>query len=65
LVNHEKRLPVDATCTNLALKYNMLYVSAYQVIRDHLQRNTDLGKKLRKTQKPKPVVQELHGRDEF
>jgi len=29
LVNHEKRLSVDTTCANLAIKYNMLYLSAY------------------------------------
>ena len=33
LVNHEKRLGVDTTCANLAIKYNMVYLSAYQVIR--------------------------------
>jgi hypothetical protein len=29
LVNHEKRLDVDTTCSNLAIKYNMLYLSVY------------------------------------
>lgn len=29
LVNHEKNLSVDTTCANLAIKYNMLYVSVY------------------------------------
>lgn len=29
LVNHEKRLDVDTVCSNLAIKYNMIYVSAY------------------------------------
>jgi hypothetical protein len=29
LVNHEKKLGVDTTCANLAIKYNMIYISAY------------------------------------
>lgn len=29
LVNHEKQLGVDTTCANLAIKYNMIYISAY------------------------------------
>jgi hypothetical protein len=29
LVNHEKRLGIDTTCANLAIKYNMIYISAY------------------------------------
>ena len=29
IVNHEKRLGIDTTCSNLAIKYNMIYLSAY------------------------------------
>lgn len=29
LVNHEKRLTVDTTCANLAIKYNLVYISVY------------------------------------
>jgi hypothetical protein len=29
IVNHEKQLDVDTTCSNLAIKYNMLYLSVY------------------------------------
>lgn len=32
LLNHEKRLGVDTTCANLAIKFNMIYISAYQII---------------------------------
>lgn len=32
LVNHEKRIEVDTACSNLAIKYNMLYLSVYQLI---------------------------------
>jgi len=36
LVNHEKRLSVDTTCSNIAIKYNMVYISAYQILKDHI-----------------------------
>lgn len=29
LVNHEKKLNVDTVLSNLALKYNMIYLSVY------------------------------------
>jgi hypothetical protein len=55
LVNHEKRLSVDTTCANLAIKYNMIYISVYQVIKNHIENNTELGKKLMATKKPKDI----------
>jgi hypothetical protein len=36
IVNHEKRLGIDTTCSNLAIKYQMIYISAYQLIRQHI-----------------------------
>jgi len=33
LVVHEKRIDVDTACSNLAIKYNLLYISVYQLIR--------------------------------
>lgn len=29
IVNHEKRLGIDTTCSNLAIKYQLIYISAY------------------------------------
>ena len=55
LVNHEKKLPVDTPCANLAIKYNMIYISAYQVIREHIQNNTAWGKKLLAGKKNKAI----------
>lgn len=46
LVNHEKRLGIDTTCANLAIKYNMIYISAYQIIKHHIEGNTEWGRKL-------------------
>lgn len=56
LVNHEKRLGTDTTCANLAIKYNMIYISAYQVIRQHIEEGTEFGKRLEATKKAKDIV---------
>lgn len=37
LVNHEKRLPVDAIAANLGIKYNFMYLSVYQLIKGHIE----------------------------
>jgi hypothetical protein len=44
LVNHEKRLGIDTTCANLAIKYNMIYISTYQIIKQHIEGNSSWGK---------------------
>ena len=33
IINHEKRLGIDTTCSNLSIKYQCIYLSAYQLIR--------------------------------
>jgi len=55
LVNHEKRLTVDTACANLAIKYNFLYISVYQLIKQHFENNTDFGKRLLATKKHKNI----------
>lgn len=40
IVNHEKRIDVDIACSNLAIKYNMLYMSVYQIIRTEILAET-------------------------
>ena len=37
LVNHESRLSVDTACANLAIKYSMLYLSVYQLIKKEIE----------------------------
>jgi len=37
LVNHEKRLPVDVVCSNIAIKFNFMYLSVYQCIKQHIE----------------------------
>jgi len=65
LVNHEKSLPMDSQCANVAIKYNMLYVSAYQTIKKHIQDKTEWGKRLLKSQRPRAVVPAIAIKDEF
>jgi hypothetical protein len=65
LVNHEKRLSVDTTCANLAIKYNLLYISVYQVIKSHIESNTEFGKKLMATKKPRDIKLQTQAKDEF
>lgn len=43
IVNHEKRLQVDTASSNVAIKYNMLYLSVYQLIKQHIEDNTIFG----------------------
>jgi hypothetical protein len=65
IVNHEKRLGIDTTCSNLALKYNMIYISAYQLIKNHITNGTDWGQKLVACQKNKEIQLTTQVRDEF
>jgi len=44
LVNHDPRLAVDTPCSNLAIKYNMVYISVHQLIRQHINDGTAFGK---------------------
>ena len=65
LVNHEKRLSVDTTCANMGIKFNMLYISVYQVIKQHIEGNTAFGKRLLATKKPKEIMLQSQTKDEF
>ena len=56
LVNHEQTISVDNTCSNLASKYNMIYISAYQVIKHHITNKTEWGQKLQCNRKERGVV---------
>ena len=65
LVNHEKRLGIDTTCANLAIKYNMLYISVYQIIKQHIEGKTEWGAKLNATKREKEIILTTQVRDEF
>lgn len=56
LVNHEILLPVDAICANLAIKFNMMYISVFQLIKKEIEGNTEFGKSLLATKKSKPLA---------
>ncbi len=65
LVNHEILLPVDAVCANLAIKFNMMYISVFQLIKKEIEGNTEFGKRLLSTKKTKPLASgEYAGKDE-
>jgi len=65
LVNHEKRLGIDTTCSNLAIKFNMIYISAYQIIKHHITQQTAWGQKLLLVQRAKDINLTTQVRDEF
>jgi len=56
LINHEKRLGIDTTCANLAIKFNMLYISVYQIIKQHIEGKTEWGTKLLATKREKEII---------
>ncbi len=55
LINHEKRLAIDTVCSNLAIKYNMIYISAYQVIAEHINNKTKWGQALMNSKRNKEL----------
>ena len=64
LVVHEKRIDVDTACSNLAIKYNLLYLSVYQLIRQEVLAQTELGRALAESKRAKsmdfgPVVKNV------
>ena len=64
-MNHEKSIGVDNACANLAIKYNMLYISAYQVIKDNITKKTAWGKKLEANRSDKKLNANLNVADNF
>ena len=65
VVNHEKRLGIDVSCSNLAIKYNLIYISVYQLIGQHIQNETAWGKKLIETKRDRDINLSSQVRDEF
>jgi len=66
LLNHEKRVPVDVVAANIAIKFNFMYISVYQLIKQHIETNTPWGKRLLLTKKQKALdLQNEGAKDEF
>ena len=65
LISHDKRLSCDSTCANLAIKYNFIYISVYQLIRKHITENTMFGRQLLATKKPREIKLDSNAKDEF
>jgi len=65
LINHQKSLGVDNTCANLAIKYNMIFVSAYQVIKQNITQKTARGQQLIANKRPRGIDSSLEVQDPF
>jgi adenylate kinase family enzyme len=71
LINHDPKLEVDVACSNLAIKFNMLYLSVFQLIKEQIEKCTPIGKALAKSRQPRVLkgepVESKDGlsRDEF
>lgn len=65
LLNHEKRLGTDTACANLAIKYNLIYISVYQLIKEHVEGKSEWGKKLALTKRNLKLNVQMQMRDEF
>lgn len=66
LVNHEAELAVDTQASNLAIKYNMMYLSVYQMIKQAIQSQSATGKALVASRKTKPLAESAVAQsDEF
>lgn len=55
LLVHDKRFVTDTPCSNLAIKYNLLYLNAFQLIREEIRKQTPLAAKLLASKKPKSI----------
>lgn len=60
MVNHDPKLAVDTPCSNLAIKYNMLYLSVHQLIRKHIHENTEFGERLLKARSQRSLSTAFH-----
>lgn len=50
---------------NVAIKYNMLYISVYQLIKEHIDAKTQVGKDLCRSQRTKEISLDTMAKDEF
>lgn len=64
-MKHDQKLAVDNACSNLSLKYNLLYVSAYQLIREEIENHTELGQKLEACKLARELADSVKKADEF
>lgn len=65
LIQHDKRLASDTSLSNIAIKYNLIYISVYQLIRKHIKNNTEFGRRLLATKKAREIKLNAEAKDEF
>jgi len=59
LLKHEKSLEIDSIFTNLSIKYNFLYISLDEIIKNEIIRKTALGKELNRTKVCKEITEDF------
>lgn len=65
MVKHDKKFAVDNSCANLSIKYNMLYISVYQLIQREIENHTEWGQKLTNSKNARDLAEEYKKQDEF
>lgn len=68
MVNHESSLrsSVDTACSNLAIRYNCLYLSTYQIIKKQIEQGTAWGQKLLANRSENVLIDQVSsGKDTF
>lgn len=61
LVKHAPNHSVDTQCSNISIKYNMVYLSATKIIKNHIEKNTEWGAKLLQSKIEKPIEAQEDG----
>jgi len=62
MVKHDKKFAVDNSCANLSIKYNMLYISVYQLIQREIENHTEWGQKLTNSKNARDLAEEYRNR---
>ena len=65
LLVHDKRFVSDTPASNVAIKYNLLYLPVYQLIKEEIEKRTVIGQDLEKAKRPKGVNMFDIENDEF
>jgi hypothetical protein len=60
IVNHSPSLQVDTPCANLAIRFNMLFLSVHQLIRENIKNNTAMGEKLMASKQQRQLSEAFH-----
>jgi hypothetical protein len=65
IFNHHKYILTDALLANISWTNNIVYLSVYQLIKEEIQKKSDLGIKLLNSKRERMLKEEYYGKDEF